>query len=71
MRKKDGSRLGMMSPNSTKGDLSRKPQADNNYLGETCQSVVIQAPNNSNSSSDDEVEDETYVPSTRARPHGK
>jgi hypothetical protein len=29
------------------------------------------SPNNSNSSSDDEVEDETYVPSTRARPHGK
>jgi hypothetical protein len=29
------------------------------------------SPDNSNSSSEDEVEDETYVPSPRARPHGK
>jgi hypothetical protein len=28
-------------------------------------------PNNSSSSSDDDIEDDTYVPSPRARPHGK
>jgi hypothetical protein len=32
---------------------------------------VIQTPNNSNSSSDDDVEDDTYMPSPWARPHGK
>jgi hypothetical protein len=28
-------------------------------------------PNNSSSSSDDDIEDDTYVPSSRARPHEK
>jgi hypothetical protein len=28
-------------------------------------------PDNSSSSSDDDIEDDTYVPSPRARPHGK
>jgi hypothetical protein len=51
---------------SVKQTSSRQqlPRGDMSVSGDS-------SPDNSNSSSEDEVEDETYVPSPRARPHGK
>jgi hypothetical protein len=62
--KKEELMLGMMWLNFIKERWMRQ---ERKCLEESWQSVMIQIP----SSSDDDIEDDTYVPSPQAQPHGK
>jgi hypothetical protein len=61
----------MRSLNIIKEEGSRELKVDKTCLEETCQSAMMQVMTTQHSNSDDDVEDDTYKPSPRARPHGK
>jgi hypothetical protein len=70
MRKKSGSRQDMMSLNSINGGVKRTTSREDLPRGD----MTINGDSNlsaNNSSEDYDVEDDTYMLSPRAHPHGK